>query len=244
MEPTIIVSINVHENLSFLEKQIENIKTHLLLPHKIILNCSVAFHKELQERKAFIRNENVILNPEPLNKKRYHGSILQGIYSNLKGARKNYSFDYFLVLSSRTFFYRDFKISDIQQLPKRESFKTIKNIKKSKKMKRFSSFLQTKLAQHIKKNQPERFVACAHEGLFFDSQNCDTICDFLENNKKIREELFQWKWCIEEFALQTICMFKDGYYYNIGRGLQIYNLENIPYEEKHINKYVCKIQRK
>ena len=244
MEPTIIVSINVHENLSFLEKQIENIRTHLLIPHKVILNCSVAFHKELIERKEFTRNENVILNPEPRDKKRYHGSLLQGIYSNLQWVRKNVGFDYFLVLSSRTFFYRNFGVVDLQQLPKRESYKTLKNIEKSNKRKRFSTFLQTNLACHIKKNGPERFVAGAHEGLFFDSKNCDTICDFLESKKKIRDELFKWKWGVEEFALQTICSFKNGYYYFIGTGLQTYTLEDVPDDEKYTHSYVCKIERK
>ena len=244
MEPTIIVSINVHENLSFLEKQIENIKNHLLIPHKVILNCSIAFHKELTERKAFVKNENVVLNPSPLDKKRYHGSLLKGIYNNLEWSRKNYGFDYFLVLSSRTFFYKNFGVLDLQQLPKRESYKTLKNIEKSNKRKRFSSFLQTKLACHIKKNGPERFVAGSHEGLFFDSKNCDTICDFLESRKAIRDELFKWQWCVEEFALQTICSFKNGYYYFIGTGLQTYTLEDVPDDEKHQNTYVCKIERK
>ena len=244
MEPTIIVSINVHENLSFLEKQIENIKRHLLIPHRVSLNCSIAFHKELEERKAFNKNENVIINPVPLDKKRYHGSLLQGIYSNLEWVRKNFIFDYFLVLSSRTFFYKDFGISELQQLPKRESYKTLKNIEKSNKRKRFSSFLQTKLARHIKKNGPERFNAGAHEGLFFDSKNCDTICDFLESRKAIRDELFNWSWCVEEFALQTICSFKNGYYYFIGTGLQTYTLKDVPYLDKHSHTYVCKIERK
>lgn len=244
MESTIIVSINVHENLSFLEKQIENIKNHLLIPHKVILNCSNAFHKQLTERKAFSRNETVVLNPEPLDKKRYHGSLLKGIYNNLEWARKNYTFDYFLVLSSRTFFYKNFGLSELQQLPKRESYKTLKNIEKSNKRKRFSSFLQTKLACYIKKTGPERFVAGSHEGLFFDSKNCDTICDFLESRKTIRDELFKWKWCVEEFALQTICSLKNGYYYFIGTGLQTYKLDNVPDNVNHMHTYVCKIERK
>lgn len=244
MEPTIIVSINVHENLSFLEKQIANIESHLLIPHKVILNCSVAFHKELEERKPFTEKENVVLNPAPLNKKRYHGTLLKGIYSNLKWARNNFSFDYFLILSSRTFFYRTFGVEQLRELPKRESYKTLKNIEKSNKRKRFASFLQTKLARHIKKNGPERFVAGAHEGLFFDAHNCETISSFLESRKAIRDDLFTWKWCVEEFALQTICVFKNGYYYSIGTGLQTYELHNVPDDMKHMHTYVCKIERK
>lgn len=243
MKTTVIVSINVHENLSFLEKQIANINSNLQVPHKIILNCSVAFQKELIERKTFTQNDNVILNPVPLDKKRYHGSLLQGIYNNLICVRKNYIFDYFLVLSSRTFFYKKLCVSDFLHLPKRESYKTLKNIEKSNKRKRFTSFLQTKLAHYILKKGPERFVAGAHEGLLFDKTNCETICDFLEKQKEIRDELFRWKWCVEEFALQTICSFKNNYYYYIGTGLQTYTLENVPDDEKYKNSFVCKIAK-
>ena len=244
MGTCIIISINVHENLPFLEKQISNIHTHLKIPHKIILNCSVAFYKEIEERKVFHKNDDVFLNPKPIDKKRYHGSLLHGIYSNLSFARAHFAFDYFLVLSSRTFFYKEFDVSNLHELPKRDSFRTCQKITKSNKKRRFGSFLQTKLAKYMIDNRKERFVAGAHEGLFFDRINCESICNFMEKKETIRKELFQWKWCVEEFALQTICMFKNKYYYYIGTGLQTYRLEDVPNDEKHRHTYVCKIERK
>ncbi len=45
----------------------------------------------------------IIINPEIINKRRFHGSITQGIFSNLEYIiNNNINFDYFLVLSSRT----------------------------------------------------------------------------------------------------------------------------------------------
>ena len=64
----------------------------------------------------------------------------------------------------------------------------------------------------------------------------------IENaNNDIKIELFNWNHCVEEFALQTICINLTGYYYQIGNGVnttQNKNIKNLPK-----NKFVYKTIR-
>jgi hypothetical protein len=68
-EVDIIVSINVHEKPDYLKGQLENIKQYLKLNYKVILSCNDFMFNG-------IKNENldVIINPEVINKRRFHGT--------------------------------------------------------------------------------------------------------------------------------------------------------------------------
>ena len=46
----ITVSINVYKSIKTLQKQLENIKTHLQMPYVVILNCNKFMYDELKKR--------------------------------------------------------------------------------------------------------------------------------------------------------------------------------------------------
>ena len=56
----------------------------------------------------------VTVHPQPLNKRRFHGSLLQGIMRNLSYGARRWDFDAFLVLSSRSWFRRPLIWDDLR----------------------------------------------------------------------------------------------------------------------------------
>jgi len=117
MYNTIIFSINVFEdnvingrhgnnnlNYYFLKEQILNIKyntTHFTEVY-IILSCNNIIFDRIQNEGLYDEKIKIIINPEIINKKRFKGSITQGIFSNLKYiVEKKINFDYFVIFSSR-----------------------------------------------------------------------------------------------------------------------------------------------
>lgn len=56
----------------------------------------------------------VLVHPQPLNKQRFHGSLLQGIVRNIDFARRRWNFDAFLILSSRNWFRRPLTFTDLR----------------------------------------------------------------------------------------------------------------------------------
>ena len=112
MKTDIVISINVHEKPEYLLNQIENINKHVKLNKKIILNCNDYMLEEMGSRNI----PDVEVFPEAITKRPFHGSLMHGITCNMSHAVNNHDFDYFLVLSSREFFYRDLtKISQIEE---------------------------------------------------------------------------------------------------------------------------------
>lgn len=216
MKYDLIISINVHEKPEYLKTQLENIKEHVKLSYKIILNCNDYMYEELQREDL-----DVILNPEVINKKRFHGSLTKGIYSNMKYAIDNFEFDYFLVMSSREFFYKELtSFEDIKQTSILLSNESKQETQPTKNYDiegwHWPSFKRTKLFQYFKNNDMY-FSSSAHEGLCFDYLTAKHIVTFLHNNVYLRETLFEFKKCVEEFALQSIaCNYSE--YYNIGNG--------------------------
>ena len=63
---TMIFSINVHENVPFLLKQLANIEEYVTEPHWIILSCNEYMYTALQDVTL---PSHVILNPEVIQKK-------------------------------------------------------------------------------------------------------------------------------------------------------------------------------
>ena len=99
MYNTIVFSINVFEdnnengrhgnnklNYYFLKEKILNIKynTTDFTEVYVILNCNDIIFDRLQNEKLHDEKIKIIVNPEVINKKRFHGSITRGIFSNLK----------------------------------------------------------------------------------------------------------------------------------------------------------------
>jgi hypothetical protein len=166
-------------------------------------------------------NNNVIINPEYIEKKRFHGSLTRGIYSNILYALQNYTFSKFIILSSRTIFYKTMNITNLDKIQKTETTIKPDDEQLHTQTWHWPNFRHNncKLFHYFK---DKLLTKTCHEGLVFDYQNCNTIKTFLENNLEIKENLFTFNSCAEEFALQTICINFDKYFYYIGNNLIIY----------------------
>ena len=211
-----VISINVHENVPFLMKQLQNIHDHVS-NYIVIVSCNRYMYNELSQSVL----PNVVLNPKVIEKKRYHGSLTHGIYSNILYAQQ-YNFSHFVILSSRNLFYQTLTKNMIKGVTN-DSWEWWPCMK------------QTLLSKHY---QNENLCMSAHEGLVFDSSTCKKIIQFLENHQAIKRDLFYFPHCVEEFALQTIAVHEGNGYYDIGHGTE--TQETIPTDP---TKYVYKTLR-
>ena len=212
---TIVFSINVHEKLKFLQKQIEDIEANVLLDFVILINANEFMYREIMNSGLLFMKPNVVLYPQGINKMHNHGTLTKGIYLNMEYAVKNYQFEYFVVLSSRNLFYNTLHNGNYQAIPKICDGATIEQLKKDEW--HWHIFLKTKLSQYIIANN-WRFCQSDmhHEGLVFDYASSTQIVDFLEKNEEIKDDIFQFNGGVEEFSLQSISINLSGYYYNIG----------------------------
>jgi len=111
----LVMSINTHENLEFLKHQILNIK-HFTSPLKIIiiLNCNKFMKNELEQDN--FKDPSVVINPETIEKERWHGTLFEGINKNLiYWMRHGTTFRHFLILSGRTILRRQVTLENIAQ---------------------------------------------------------------------------------------------------------------------------------
>jgi len=220
----IIISINVHEKVTFLLQQIKNIQQYVS-DYIIILNCNNYMHNELKNIKL---PSNVIINNDIINKNRYTGKLTQGIYSNIKYAIEHFNFKYFIVLSSRNLFYNNLNIDALNKTNKitsniNEIIKINRN-NKNYNIWHWPIFLNTDLAKYYIKKGLDLHNSC-HEGLVFHYHVCENILNFLEKNTHIKNNLFNFGHCVEEFALQTISTYEI-------------NIDNLHYGFSCINRTV------
>uniref|UniRef100_A0A6C0E598 Nucleotide-diphospho-sugar transferase domain-containing protein n=1 Tax=viral metagenome TaxID=1070528 RepID=A0A6C0E598_9ZZZZ len=172
--------------------------------------------------------ENVVKNPEIINKQRFHGSLLHGIYSNMIYALDHYTFDYFLILSSRTILYRNVNEPD---LIKDELHSTEFNICQTDvNTWWWPHFLDTLLAKRFLTTGA--LYRSPHEGLCFRHDVILKIHQFLSDNPEITQDLIVYPGAVEEFAIQTIA---EGDFLYLGNG--VYNDVDL----SDPNKYTCKI---
>lgn len=61
-------------------------------------------HKIISNDIFIKNNKNIILNPTSLNKRRFHGSLTEGIYSNIKFALSNIRLIILLFCQAEHFF--------------------------------------------------------------------------------------------------------------------------------------------
>jgi hypothetical protein len=228
--PAIIFSINTHENLAFLRRQIEDIEANVSLDFVIIINANDLMYNEISNSDLLKTKTNVVLYPEHINKIHNHGTLTKGIYLNMEYAMKNYEFEYFIVLSSRNLFYNKLHEGNYKEMPRICEGATYAALNKNAW--HWNIFLQAKLSRHIIEND-WRFCRSYehHEGIAFDYVSSAKIVDFLNKNEDIKEDLFNFDWGIEEFALHTIALNLTGYYYQIGNwtnGDDFANIHNLP----------------
>jgi hypothetical protein len=201
----IIISINVHEKPHFLLRQLDNIKQHMMGDYFVILNCNQYMFDELRNISL---PANVIINPDIINKHTMSGLLAKGIYSNMKLSLERFSFQYFIVLSSRNFFYNKLSVSRLDEKQPICDNIDVYFSEETSKSKSYigwwwGEFTQTLLAKHyLAANLP--LVGTEHEGLCFHYHVCKNIHTFFEKNIGIAENVFDFNCCTEEFALQTI----------------------------------------
>ena len=198
--PSVLITINIHDDVQSLSKQLENIRCLFQHPSfSIVLNVNDHMQKQLQNTEYV-----ELCNPTSINKRRFHGSLLKGIVKNLQYAQKNVNFDYVLVMSSRTLFRRKCTLNDmlgIMQHHKVPAYSlcrwTFKRFYEyaddSPNVWWWSTFMNTIVGKKY-----AQLVGGAHEGLFFDA----TVCQHLF---KLPDSLYEEPACIEEFVIQTLC---------------------------------------
>lgn len=244
----IIISINVFEKPEFLEKQLNNIKDFVKIDYKIILNCN-DYMFECLKNEVF---ENIIINPEVINKRRFHGSVVKGIYSNLKYCVENkIEFSHFMVLSSRCLFYNQLKDLSYFCEDNKINGKS-KEIVKDPRIDPVHSgnaaFCKTLLYLEFFNNY-EKISLSLHEGTVFNFNVCQNIISFLESHEEIKNNLFNFDSVVEEFALQTISVNYKKEKEDIGYWTTLYpetSINNYTAEEAEFfpkNKYIYRTFR-
>lgn len=224
-----IISINVHENPTFLNFQIENIKKNVK-KYIIILNCNNFMYNQ------YICSENVIKNPEIIEKKRFHGSLTKGIYSNMVYAVNNFEFKWFIILSSKNIFYKSLDINFLENIKIKEPDINLNRW-------HWPWLKNTLLAKYYLNNN-KYLYSSEHEGLTFDYSSCKNIINFFNDKPLIKDDLFIFEHAVEEFSLQTICMNNNKQFINLGNGPSDFFINHecnnkclykIPRELKYIN---------
>lgn len=204
----LVISINVFKSPFLLKEQLDNIAEHVLCSYIVILNCNAPMFEELSKTTL---PSHVYINPEIINKKRHHGSLTHGIVSNMEYANQ-FDYNYFLILSGRTIFYR--KLNSLDSLNERKP--DMNHFEKKNWY--WKTFYKTLLSKHYQ-TLGKPLCNSAHEGLCFTKTQVDSVIDFFNSNMNIKKELFEFDGCVEEFSLQTIVVNETntGFMY-IGNG--------------------------
>jgi len=205
MDVDIIISINIYKSPNTLKLQLNNIKENVLNSYCVILNCNKYMFDYLSTIEL---PENVFINPEIIEKKRFHGTLLQGIISNMHYVFNKFKFKYFLILSGRTIFYRNINTENLDILQKKfnniDEINSIRNIDSSNLTDwMWPKFRATKLMQLYIKLKYQLMLS-NHEGLIFNYNVFENIINFLNKEIDIENDLINFEGCVEEFALQTI----------------------------------------
>jgi hypothetical protein len=200
----LFITINVYKMPDFLDKQLASIATYVNCSYIVILNCNDDMFTALKDRSL---PPNVYINPEIINKLHNHGSLTKGIVSNMHYINDLIKYKYCVVLSGRTFFYRPITPANLDALQKK--WENIDQMILTQKGAfpdmnwHWPTFRNTLLAKHYL-NAGFRLYGEAHEGLVFSYNVVQNILLFLNNNPIVRDNIFTYNVCVEEFALQTI----------------------------------------
>ena len=213
-----VISINVHENVTFLIKQLNNIKENVKCNYVVVLNCNEFMYNEC---KNIDFSENVYINDEIINKRRMHGSLTNGIYSNMQLSLNKFKFNYFIISSSRNMFDNNMTLNDLNKVTNLGQY-IHENQEYMHKNNSYTDWhwpnlIETLLAKYFL-NKNKKLYSSPHEGLMFSYNGCNKIVEFLEENQDIKSDLFNFNGCVEEFSLQTISANYGEPYYYIGNG--------------------------
>lgn len=235
----IVISINVHEKVDFLLEQLDNI--HYFTNHLsvcVIYNCNNFMLQELykQNFKSY-KNLKIIINPESIEKKRWHGSLCKGIIKNMEYViNNNIKFREFIVLSSRNILQSKLDLVFIEENHKFYYDNIIKLTRDNRRFyfnkhnkfyicdgstqdywhvdmtsTRFWFWGKIKNTDWFKKleKQVDFFIGGRHEGLCISYEIIIKIVDFCKNNNAILNSCYQFNIALEEVIPQVLaCKFK------------------------------------
>ena len=237
----ILISINVHEKIDFLMEQLDNI--HFFTSHLnvcIIYNCNNFMLQELSkhEFKSY-KNLKIIINPESIKKRRWHGSLCKGIIKNMEYAiNNNIKFCEFIVVSSRNILHKKLELSFIKEkydfyynniskivkdnrrfyFNKHDKFYICDGSKQDywhcdMTKSRFWFWGKIKNTDWFKKldKQVDFFIGGRHEGLCIPYENILKIVDFCRNNDDILSDCYIYNIALEEVIPQVLaCKFETN----------------------------------
>jgi hypothetical protein len=217
----VLISINVYKLPDFIENQIRNISEYVTCSHTIILNCNDSLYAELKQRQL---PDNVVLNPDIINKTWMTGSVIQGIVSNMNYAVNRIPFKFFIVLSGRTIFYKKMGLTDLLNcIPIKSSKGEFPDMNWW-----WPIFRKTMLMNHYL-NLGYTLRAAEHEGICFSFETVQQMTRFLNEHSSIALDLYSFKHCVEEFALPSLACNEGFGFFTIGHGVTEdcnYNLLN------------------
>jgi hypothetical protein len=222
----IVVSINIHEFPSFVLSHLQHVEVSLAaLGHRIILNCNDEMLAALHSTPAA-----PLCHPVPLNKRRHHGSLLQGIVRNTETALRRYHFDHLLVLSSRSWFRRPVSFEELASAgPRPPSSVSCCDLRYGKErglywidsseehevveladgrkakvsFDVFEHYRGTELAKELAQ-AGHMLLHAPHEGLVLERAACLDVVQVLSETSSVGRNLYSTEAAVEEFALQSL----------------------------------------
>lgn len=223
--PELCIIMNAYME-DILYDQLDNFNKYITTHYIVIINCSNNLYHKLKDKQL----SNVILNPYHFEKKRFHGSLLEGIVSNINHLLSlPLNISHILILSNRCFFKEYFNLY--------ENIQYNKNTSRIKGKINLNDWHWPKFKKTLLFKNSNKISLSEHEGLFLTIQEAKYINDFMIKNPIIREELFNFDACVEEFALQTILINGNHNF------RQLYQFElpfNKPLNEKIKKIYIYK----
>ena len=204
---TVIATINTHEKPDIMRMQLENIAMKVKATEvRVLLNCNDYMLTTLSSIEL---PPYAAVNPTPINKKRFHGSITQGIVANLRLAAEQ-EFDHFLILSASSKLALPLSIRNIRagygmckkhvqnsclgQLCRLSHCGYIRTWPHAKKNGPwlFGAFATTALGKHVLA-QKGKLIGSRHEGLVIDRATGLKILKFLDEHPDIADDLYNTK---------------------------------------------------
>lgn len=233
MNSKIIISINAFHFLAT-EYILKSCERLIKDDYFVILNCSEDFYKEINNSNL-IEEPSLIVNPEVINKGRHHGSLLQGIVSNMNLALRDIeNWQYFINLSNRTVLSEEINLQKLNSIPSLKDsprFTCSEECEEEFKIKNkrgwhwnseiystlpighlcssVQGFIETKFS---KKFREQRAISSPHEGLTLDKQCVSFVSQFMNEEKIIANELYQWNGALEEFVIHQLSCNSGGRY--------------------------------
>jgi hypothetical protein len=215
------------------------------------LDCGITIFSNIEpiiqecKKNILLLAENIFMYDTALNKKHWHGSLCNGIYNNMQYAIEYFTFDYFIVTSSRNFFGNGMKIEDLNRLKKLKKPYIDDHLPWSEKQKEWmhsSVMNDTLLVKYFLERNQDIYYS-PHEGLVLTYKGCKKITEFLENEPDIKNNIFNVDIPAEEMALQTISMnFGETFFY-IGNGCCSNDPVGTNSPDSEIIKFMYKTER-